>query len=193
MNIEDLKKIPPELVELMSEMMDLIPQDLKDTLSTFLNSGITLAQARGIEPDTIEAMYNVAYSLYQSRDFEKARQIFHTLVMLNHYEFRFYFGLASTYQMLKEYNKAVQIYGIAHMFKGDDPSVPFHSAYCHSKLGNFDAARSGYSYAANLAEGKPQFASLKDQAAKLEKIMERKLAGQGGGEVDNAEDVPKAS
>ncbi len=160
------------------KMSQAIPDEFKSQLNELLTPAVTFGELKGLKPETLETMYSVAHTLYESNQYQKAREIFQTLTLLNHFEYKYFFGLASCLQMEKNYERAAHTFGLCYMLEPEEPAVPFHSAYCHMMLGDYKAAKSGFYAAALWAGEKKEYAALKERAQMLEKQMNRKLENQ---------------
>lgn len=172
--MENAEEYQANLLEQFMSLSREMPDELKQKVNSLLSSTKTFGQLQGVKPKTLDTMYAAAYILYQSGQYEKALKMFQSLTLLDHFEFKYFFGLASCYQQLKNYKDAVTIYGVAYMLEPHDPAVPFHSAYCHMQLEDYEAAQSGY-YAASVWAGeRPEYSELKEQALVMEKLMKEK-------------------
>jgi type III secretion system low calcium response chaperone LcrH/SycD len=77
-----------------------------------------------------EAIYLLAFELYQKGEYAKATTLFSGLVLARKNEFKFWLGLGASHQMLKNYNKALNAYNIAQKIKPKNPMPFFHTAEC---------------------------------------------------------------
>jgi len=167
---------PDTLLLQLMQMANQLPQTAKDEINQILAPIATQGALHGLSPETLETIYSVAYSMYQSSQYEKAREIFQTLTMLDHFEYKYLFGLASCYQMQKSYQQAVETYAHCFLLEPNDPAVPFYSAYCHMMLKQYDAAASGFDAAIRWAGEQAQFAEIKERAISMLALVKRKKA-----------------
>ena len=152
-----------------------IDDELEQALESFLKDGGTLAMMRNISSDTLEQMYALGFSQYQSGKYEEAQKIFQVLCVLDHYEARFFLGLGASRQALGLYQQAIDSYSYGAMMDLQEPRFPFHAAECLLHLGELDKAESGFHSAQLLAADKPQHTALADNAATmLEAVKARK-------------------
>lgn len=152
-----------------------IDDELEQALESFLKDGGTLAMMRNISSDTLEQMYALGFSQYQSGKYEEAQKIFQVLCVLDHYEARFFLGLGASRQALGLYQQAIDSYSYGAMMDLQEPRFPFHAAECLLHLGELDKAESGFYSAQLLAADKPQHTALADNAATmLEAVKARK-------------------
>ena len=89
----------------------------------------------------LEMLYSLAYSLYESGDYEKARVVFQRLVLCASYDLSFWKGLASSLQMLKCYDDALSAWAVLSLMDNKDPLYHLHAAECYASLGNSEEAQ----------------------------------------------------
>ncbi|MFM2594772.1 SycD/LcrH family type III secretion system chaperone [Vibrio harveyi] len=145
-----------------------VPADLSqmqaEELLSFLEEGGTLKMLHDVSADTIEHIYAVGYSFFQSGKVEQAAKVFQLLSMLDHYQARFFIGLGAARQELGEYLQAIDAYSYAALVDINDPRPPFHSAECHLKLEQLTEAESGFYSAKEMSAGKSEYADLHQRA-----------------------------
>lgn len=166
--------IQENIIESLMAIGEELPQTVKDEMNKIFSEVTPAAQLKGLSPATLETMYSIAHSMYESNQFQKAREIFQTLTMLDHFEFKYFFGLASSYQMERNYRMAIESYGLCYILQPNDPLIPFHCGYCHLMLKDFEAAESGFYAAMEWAEEKPEYADLKERALAMHQLAMRK-------------------
>ena len=119
-------------------MMNQADQDLDtqaaalcNALSALLQSGGTLGDdCWGTTAAEREAMYCLGYGLYEQGRYSDAFKVFSLLVMQDHLEPRYVFGLGCACQMLGRYTDALQHYMTVAIAQVDDPLPIFHAAEC---------------------------------------------------------------
>ncbi len=148
--------------------------DLNDELFSFFEDGGTLKMLKDVPDDAIEQMYSVAFNLYETGKVEDAHKVFQVLCMLDHYQTRFYMGLAACRQEMGDLEQAIEAYSYAAILDIKDPRAPFHSAECHLKLGNLVEAESGFYSAKELAAVIPAQAELAQRADNLLEAVKQK-------------------
>lgn len=142
----------------------------------FFASGGTFKDMKGLDDKTMKAVYAVAYRLYENGKYEDALKSFQFLGFMDHYEPKYFMGLAACQQMLKQYDKAVESYGYAGILTGlNDPSPALHAAECHLAMGNLEDAASGFRYAHGIAVEKPELEPLATRAKSLLDVVEQQL------------------
>lgn len=87
-------------------------------------------------------LYGFAYRFYASGKNEDAIRFFKFLTTLNPFQEEYWKGLAAARQQNKEYEKAIEAYGIAATLDetSGDPYIHLHAADCFLALGNIDKA-----------------------------------------------------
>ena len=101
-------------------------QSHAEGLLSFLEEGGTLKMLHDVPSDTIEHIYAIGYSFFQSGRVEQAMKVFQLLSLLDHYQPRFFIGLGAARQEIGDYLLAIDAYSYAALMDGDDPRPPFH-------------------------------------------------------------------
>jgi len=113
--------------------------DLKELFAhaaqVFAN-GEPLKAAKGISDEELNAVYSLAYSYYSTGRYEEALKLFKFLVLFDHMSQKFWIGLGSTQQMLKNYDEAIAAYAQAAFFDLDNPKPMYYAALCHYAKGD---------------------------------------------------------
>lgn len=123
----------------MSEVIDHI--DSPETLAQAIAQGTNLATLMDYSEQELEAMYAMGHSLYNQAHYVDALKCFAFLVGLVQTEVRFLSALASTLQMLKRYEEAMQYHCLATLLDVDNPLPLFHTAECFIGMGQLAPAR----------------------------------------------------
>ena len=80
--------------------------------------------------EALLALYAMAYELYRNGKYEDAKTFFRLLALANSFERKYWMGLAASYQMLKDYEKALECYSAAAIQDPSDPYAHWHAADC---------------------------------------------------------------
>tara|TARA_B100001248_G_scaffold241598_1_gene208388 strand:- start:61470 stop:61970 length:501 start_codon:yes stop_codon:yes gene_type:complete len=132
-----------------------------------LNESYTFREVQGISDESMDAIYSIAYSLYQNSKYEDAHKVFQFLCFYDHYEKRYWLGLAACRQMLKEYEGAVDAYGFAAFLDTDDPKIPLYAADCLLASGDKERAQHALESVVEFAGNKKDHKSLKERAQNI--------------------------
>lgn len=116
-----------------------------------------------LSPEALDVAYANAYQLYQHGKYEKAKHFFHFLTIANTYERKYWMGLAASYQMLKNYPKALECYSIAALQDANDPYVHLHAADCFTALGQQTESQKALGSAEKAAEQDEKYKELLSQ------------------------------
>lgn len=104
-------------------------------------SGLTVAQATNTDPQTLEALYSLAYKYYTVADYANAETIFQVLCMFKHDEEKYWLGLAGCRQALEKYQQAIDAYSMAGLSSQLKNPLPFfYASQCFLKMGNKEGA-----------------------------------------------------
>ena len=106
-----------------------------------LDGKLTLGAVHGYGPKEIEAMYGVAYELYEQRKYDRAQKLFELLVLYEGPVARFWLGLGGCYQHQGEYRKAITAYSLVALCDASSPTGSFHACECFIALREWDHAR----------------------------------------------------
>lgn len=112
-----------------------------------------------------EVLYAHAYGLYQQGHFEHARDLFQLLTVMDVNNFSYWMGFAACFQLLKQYEKAIQAYGVAAVLETSErnPLPYFHSAECYFALGNQKQALVGLKHAKDIASKQDEYQTFIEQ------------------------------
>lgn len=136
----------------------------KEMLEKFTANGRTFRDFTQLTPESMEVIYMVAYNHYTSGKFAEAEKIFRLLAMLDHFNKKYWKGLAASREALKQYEPALQAYGYLGLRDVHDPYPPFQAARCFAALGKRAEAEASLRAAVVNSEGKAEHATLHQQA-----------------------------
>ena len=168
-------------------MQKIDTKKIADDVKTLIDRGATLKQLKGISNEELEAVYSLAFGYYRSGKFDEAAKLFQFLVLFDHLNAKFWFGLGATQQALKDYAGAVSSYGYCSFLNLENPKPQLHAAECFLAMGDkLNAASSlealneycpkdtdiGREYRAKAAKlrelvGEESFAALAEEDKKL--------------------------
>ena len=117
-------------------MQKLDTKKIADTVKTLMKDGATLKQLKGVTNAELEAVYSLAFSYYRTGKFDEAFKLFQFLVLFDHLNAKFWFGLGATQQALKDFQNAIVSYGYCSFLKLDNPKPQLHAAECFLALGD---------------------------------------------------------
>jgi type III secretion system low calcium response chaperone LcrH/SycD len=130
--------------------------------------GATWGALIDVPQERLEAVYALAYGLYEQGRYDEALQGFNFLVMHNHYECRYLIGYAACQQLLKRPVEALKYYGIASMLDLTDPVPVFHAAQCRLALQQTAEAVEALEFALVLAQHRPGMSAM---AARIDGLL----------------------
>ena len=160
-----LEKMAPEKLD---EMTNLAKE---------FASGRTLADIHGITLQDLEAVYSVAFNLYNNQRYDEAVKVFKFLCMHDHFQEKYWMGLGATHQMMKDFKLAASAYGYAYILDSDNPKPPLHAADCFMADGNTKDAESALNLVLELTKGDPeQHAAIRQRATVLMTVVKEKAA-----------------
>jgi len=119
----------------MADTNEALKELILNTAQSMTN-GEPLKMAKGISDEELNAVYSLAYSYYSTGRYDEALKLFKFLVMFDHMSQKFWTGLGSTHQMLKQYDDAIAAYAQAAMFDLENPRPMYYAALCHLAKGD---------------------------------------------------------
>jgi type III secretion system low calcium response chaperone LcrH/SycD len=135
-------------------------------------AGGTLGDLHGMTDRDYEAMYAVAHGMYAQERYRDAQKLFDFLVACNPFDRRFHQALASTHQMIGDYEQAISYYSMASVMDMKDPTPTFHTAECLAALGRVAEAKEALQIVIEQSSSAPH-ALLKQRATGLLELLSR--------------------
>ena len=107
-----------------------------EAVKSLAMDGSTLKQLKGVTNDELEAVYSLAFGYYRTGKFDEALKLFQFLVLFDHLNAKFWFGLGAVQQATKNYQDAVASYGYCSFLNLENPKPQLHAAECFLALGD---------------------------------------------------------
>ena len=168
-------------------MQKIDTEKLAEGIKSLVKDNATLKQVKGVTNGELEAVYSLAFGYYRTGKYDEALKLFQFLVLFDHLNAKFWFGLGATQQAIKDYQGAVASYGYCSFLNLENPKPQFHAAECFLAIGdkrnaasalealneycpaNTDVGREYRAKAAKLREavGEETFAALAEEDRKL--------------------------
>ena len=168
-------------------MQKIDTDKLAEGIKSLVRDNATLKQAKGVTNGELEAVYSLAFGYYRTGKYDEALKLFQFLVLFDHLNAKFWFGLGATQQAVKDYQGAVASYGYCSFLNLENPKPQYHAAECFLAIGdkrnaasslealneycpnNTDVGREYRAKAAKLREivGEEPFAALAEEDRKL--------------------------
>ena len=123
-------------------MQKIDTKKIADGVKTLVEKGATLKQLKGSSNEELEAVYSLAFGYYRSGKFDEAAKLFQFLVLFDHLNAKYWFGLGATQQALRDFQNAAVSYGYCSFLKLDNPKPQLHAAECFLALGDKRSAAS---------------------------------------------------
>ena len=122
---------------------ETVNQDqIMNAANALLKDGATVKEIKGISNEELEAVYSLAFGYYQTGKYDEALKLFKFLVLFDHLNAKFWFGLGAVQQVLKDYKSALASYGYCSFLDLHNPKPQLHAAECFIALGDRDNALS---------------------------------------------------
>jgi type III secretion system low calcium response chaperone LcrH/SycD len=152
-------------------------QNAVDIADKIVFEGMSFAESQGLSEDELEALYGVAYNLYNQGQYDDSDKLFRLLCFLDHLDRRFWMGLGAVRQSLKRHADAIEAYSVAAVLDTEDPVVPLHAAECFLALGRLEEADSAITGALHYAGNEPRHKRVRDRAEALQQALQRRKGG----------------
>ncbi|MDR2113386.1 MAG: SycD/LcrH family type III secretion system chaperone [Candidatus Accumulibacter sp.] len=145
-----------------------------DTIIDAIAKGLSIGEIAGMEPEALEAGYNLAFNLYNAGNFKDAETLFGGLCLYHHRDERFWIGLGGCRQALGNFTAAIDAYDmacVAGTLKNPAPSV--HAGLCYLKLGDTENARALFDAALELGdENNPTHRAYHEKARAMLQVID---------------------
>ncbi len=111
-------------------------------VKALITENATLKQLKGVTNDELEAVYSLAFGYYQTGKYDEAYKLFQFLVLFDHLNAKYWFGLGAVQQAVKDFQNAIVSYSYCSFLKLDNPKPQLHAAECFLALGDKKSAAS---------------------------------------------------
>jgi type III secretion system low calcium response chaperone LcrH/SycD len=115
---------------------------IAEAARAFAQDGATLKQLKGVTNEELDAVYHLAFGYYQTGRIEEAAKLFRFLVLFDHLNAKYWFGLGAVQQVARDYQDAVVSYGYSSFLDLSNPKPQYHAAECFLALGDKRSAAS---------------------------------------------------
>ena len=109
---------------------------IAEHINALMKDNATLKQIKGVSNAELEAVYSLAFGYYKTGKYEEAHKLFQFLVLFDHLNKKFWFGLGAVQQVMKDYQGAVASYGYCSFLDLTNPKPQLHAAECFLALGD---------------------------------------------------------
>lgn len=128
-------------MEKKSPLDDIPPEDLANMALDMLRNFHTIGEIHGLDEDNLEAMYAAAFNYYNHGKFQEAHDLFRCLSTMNHLEPKYVMGLAACKQMMKQWEAAIDCYGLVMNMEPLNIMPAFHTSECLLQLDDKEGAK----------------------------------------------------
>lgn len=149
-------------------VLSIVRQVSKDT-------GIPSKDVLGISKQDLEVLYSLAWNLYEHGKYEESFHMFRLMIMMDHFEFKFLFGLAACMHMMEQYFSAATAYMIASTLNPRHVWSHFHAAECYLKLHDPISASVSLGLAIEASQGEKGLDALRERCSIAREKLIRKV------------------
>jgi len=143
---------------------DMPADKANDLLTDYFSRGGTFRELKNLSDDSMEAIYSVAFNLYQGGRYAEAKKIFQFLCFYDHYNTKYFLGLGACQMMEQDYETAIEVLSFACVLDTDDPRGMLYIGDCHMALDRPGAAKVAYETAVSWAGDQESFRQEKKRA-----------------------------
>lgn len=145
--------------------------------SQLFENGETLGDYFGVKSDSEEAAYTAAKAQYDAGQYKESLDIFRRICLTNHLNPRYFFGLASCFMMMEQYDPAIQSFSYCYMLMPNDPTPLFYVTICHVKIGNWEEADSGLALTQHTCSSDPKkYDDIISKLKPLKRSIDKRLS-----------------
>lgn len=130
-------------------------ESLEEAITRLLKEGKEVTHPH-VTKEGIEDLYAFAYGFYESGHYEKSMHFFRFLTLVDFENRKHWMGLGAAYQMLKQYERALQCYAQAALLNPNEPYAHWHAAECFLALNLKVEAEYAMTSAHTLAISNPE-------------------------------------
>ncbi|MCK5893907.1 MAG: SycD/LcrH family type III secretion system chaperone [Endozoicomonadaceae bacterium] len=137
--------------------METVAQDVnsdsrEEMLEEFVSRGGLFKDLKDMSDESMEAVYSVAYNLYEAGKYDDAIKVFQFLCFYDHLNKKYFIGLGACLRMQEKYDKAIKVFGCACALDTSDPQAVMYIGDCLLAAGDVEAAALAYEAAIEWAE-----------------------------------------
>lgn len=167
--------IQDALMKGIKEGEEVSEDELMSLLEQIMEGETTLAEIKGLSADALELLYSIAHQFYTAGNYERASQFFQNLMLLNHWDVRYTFGLAACMQAQKQYEEALNVYSALYFMDSKNPDIFLNAGICRLALGDKVEAEDAFFMAKEMARDKKEYKETFARATGLlEHVQEAK-------------------
>ncbi|MDD7805459.1 MAG: SycD/LcrH family type III secretion system chaperone [Endozoicomonas sp. (ex Botrylloides leachii)] len=133
----------------------------------FFSKGGTFKDLKNMSEEAMEAIYSVAYSLYESAKYDESLKIFQFLCFYDHFNKKYFMGLGACQQMLKNYDSAMEIFSFVTVLDSEDPRSMVYLGDCYLALGKNKKAEESYKTAIIWSADNPEYDQERQRATNM--------------------------
>lgn len=186
MKEESINDFIHEMVEKSSPTLPLeTRKKQEEVIHDLIFEGKSLKDGIGLSAGAIEFFYSQGHRLYFSKKYDEALRYFHLLFLFDPSDPRYSLAIAATYQMMKDYEHAVQWYMTLSLIDKESPLPFYYMSDCALKRGDPFSAIYFLNKTIEYCEGHPEFEKLKQQAIRMIPPLENALKAKEELKVEN--------
>jgi type III secretion system low calcium response chaperone LcrH/SycD len=165
--IDVTQVIQDALMKGINDGEEVSEEELTALLEQIMEGETTLAEIKGLSADALELLYSIAHQFYTAGNYERASQFFQNLMLLNHWDVRFTFGLAACMQAQKYYEEALNVYSALYFMDAKNPEIFLNAGICRLALGNKEEAEDAFFMALEMSRDKAEYKNTFERAEGL--------------------------
>lgn len=136
-----------------------------------VKTGKTGQEILEFSDEVMAKFYEVAYHLFENKNFSQAAQAFLFLAALNPSLHEYWLGLGMSLQMCHDYEEAIDAYELAALCDLASPVPYFYLAKCLFAIHDRTSALQAVDLAIEMANENEEYAELKQQAIAARQVL----------------------
>ncbi|MEX1012461.1 MAG: SycD/LcrH family type III secretion system chaperone [Waddliaceae bacterium] len=157
------------------KLTDEQKQAMKEALTQVMKEGKLPYEAMNFDADFLEYIYGNGYQLFKSGHFDKAKEIFQLLMMLNPSDPKYCMGLATCARQQKDFDGSIQYFFQTALLDRDNPYPFYFAAECFVEKKDYASGIFALKLAEERVKNNPKLAPLSKQIAALVENLESKV------------------
>ena len=127
---------------------------------------------RGLTKKNMDALYLMAFKLYEAKKAEEALHCFKLMTLLDWCDKRAWLGCAACFERIKNYTAAIGCYKAATIADNHDPMPLLRTFHCYLEIQDKENALKALETAIQVAERQADlYSDLKKQAENIKKAL----------------------
>lgn len=162
-----LESINQTVEELNPDLSPKEKQKIAETIGNAVLKGIPVKDSLGLNEDTMECLYSQGHRLFSTHKYAQAAKLFQVLYLLDPSDLRYALGIAASFQLGKDYEKAIGWYLALAVLDEDSPLPFYYISDCFLKQNEVAASLDFLQKTVERCGKNPLYSNLKTKATMM--------------------------